>query len=76
MKIRSSAAEDDRLNLLQACKTNLSPIWLLYSDPQNAILGLLENAVKGKPAQLDFHDDSGCRQRLGRSLIPRCFNRS
>jgi len=59
-----SAAKTDRLNLLQACKTNLSPIWLLYSDPQNAILGLLENAVKGKPAQIDFQDDSGCRQRL------------
>ena len=59
-----SAAKTDRLNLLQACKANLSPIWLLYSDPQNAILGLLENAVKGTPARIDFQDDSGCRQRL------------
>jgi uncharacterized protein (DUF1015 family) len=59
-----SAAKTDRLNLLQACKANLSPIWLLYSDPQNAILGLLENAVKGTPARIDFQDDSGCQQRL------------
>jgi len=59
-----SAAKTDRLNLLQACKANLSPIWLLYSDPQNAILDLLEQAVKGKPAQIDFQDDSACRQRL------------
>jgi len=59
-----SAAKTDRLNLLKSCKANLSPIWLLYSDPQNAILGLLENAVKGKPAQIDFQDDSGCQQRL------------
>lgn len=59
-----SAAKTDRLNLLQACKANLSPIWLLYSDPQNALLGLLENAVKGQPARIDFQDDSGCRQRL------------
>ena len=59
-----SAAKTDRLNLLQACKANLSPIWLLYSDPQNAILGLLDNAVKGQPARIDFQDDSGCRQRL------------
>ena len=59
-----SAAKTDRLNLLQACKTNLSPIWLLYSDPQNAVLTLLENAVKGTPARIDFYDDNGCRQNL------------
>ena len=59
-----SAAKTDRLNLLKSCKANLSPIWLLYSDPHNRILGLLEQAVKGQPARLDFEDDSGCRQRL------------
>ena len=59
-----SAAKSDRLNLLQACRANLSPIWLLYSDPHNAVLALLENAVKGQPARIDFQDDSGCRQRL------------
>jgi len=42
----------------------LSPIWLLYSDPQNAILGLLERAVKGQPPRIDFQDDNGCRQQL------------
>lgn len=59
-----SAAKTDRLNLLQACKANLSPIWLLYSDPLNAILSLLENVTKGTPARIDFQDDSGCQQRL------------
>jgi uncharacterized protein (DUF1015 family) len=59
-----SAAKTDRLNLLKACKANLSPIWLLYSDPQNAILGLLERAVKGQPPRVDFQDDNGCRQQL------------
>ena len=59
-----SAAKTDRLNLLKSCKANLSPIWLLYSDPHNAILGLLEEAVKGQPARIDFEDHSGCRQRL------------
>jgi uncharacterized protein (DUF1015 family) len=59
-----SAAKTDRLNLLQACKANLSPIWLLYSDPLNAILSLLENATKGTPARIDFQDDGGCQQRL------------
>ena len=59
-----SAAKTDRLNLLKACKANLSPIWLLYADPQNAILGLLERAVKGQPSKIDFEDDNGCRQQL------------
>ena len=59
-----AAAKTDRLNLLEACKANFSPIWLLYSDPHNAILGLLENAVKDAPARIDFEDDAGCRQRL------------
>jgi uncharacterized protein (DUF1015 family) len=59
-----SAAKSDRLNLLKACNANLSPIWLLYSDPQNAVLGLLERAVKGQPARIDFQDDQGCRQQL------------
>lgn len=59
-----AAAKTDRLNLLKACKANLSPIWLLYSDPENAILGLLEQAVKGQPPRIDFQDDHGCRQQL------------
>ena len=58
------AAKTDRLNLLQACHANFSPIWSLYSDPQGLIIGLLEADVKGKPARYDFHDDAGCRQRL------------
>ena len=49
-----SAAKTDRLNLLEACKTNFSPIWSLYSDPQGTVLGLLEAAVKGKPARSTF----------------------
>lgn len=59
-----SAAKTDRLNLLEACKTNFSPIWSLYSDPHNTVMGLLEAAIKGKPATIDFRDDEGFRQQL------------
>jgi uncharacterized protein (DUF1015 family) len=59
-----SAAKSDRLNLLEACKTNFSPIWSLYSDPQGAVMSLLEGAIKGKPALIDFRDDAGFHQRL------------
>ncbi|MEO6110508.1 MAG: DUF1015 domain-containing protein, partial [Nitrospiraceae bacterium] len=59
-----SAAKTDRLNLLEACKTNFSPIWSLYSDPQGAVMGLLEGSIKGIPAPIDFRDDVGFRQQL------------
>lgn len=59
-----SAAKTDRLNLLEACKTNFSPIWSLYSDPQGTVMGVLEGAIKGNPAQIDFRDDEGFRQQL------------
>lgn len=59
-----AAAKTDRLNLLEACRANFSPIWLLYSDPHHAVLGCLEEAVKGTSARIDFMDDSGCRQQL------------
>lgn len=59
-----SAAKTDRLNLLEACKTNFSPIWSLYSDPQGSVMGLLEASIKGTPARIDFRDDEGFRQQL------------
>lgn len=59
-----SAAKTDRLNLLEACKANFSPIWSLYSDPQGEVMSLLEGAFKGKSATIDFHDDEGFRQQL------------
>lgn len=59
-----AAAKTDRLNLLEACRSNFSPIWSLYSDPQNTVIGALEASVKGKPARFDFQDDDGFRQQL------------
>jgi uncharacterized protein (DUF1015 family) len=59
-----AAAKTDRLNLLEACRTNFSPIWSLYSDPQGVVIDLLETAVKGHPPRYEFQDDTGCRQRL------------
>lgn len=59
-----AAAKTDRLNLLEACRSNFSPIWSLYSDPQDSVIGALEASVKGKPARIDFRDDVGFRQQL------------
>ncbi len=59
-----AAAKTDRLNLLEACRANFSPIWSLYSDPQGTIIQLLEAATNGTAACYDFQDDAGCRERL------------
>jgi uncharacterized protein (DUF1015 family) len=59
-----SAAKADRLNLLEACRANFSPIFSLYSDPEGRVLDLLERSVDLKKPRIDFHDDEGFRQRL------------
>lgn len=59
-----AAAKTDRLNLIEACRANFSPIWSLYSDPLGTVIQLLESETKGKPARYDFQDDAGCRERL------------
>ena len=59
-----SAAKADRLHLLQACRANFSPIFSLYSDPDNRVMQLLEGAIDLKTPRIDFHDDAGLRQRI------------
>src|SRR6185437_7839290 len=59
-----AAAKTDRLNLIEAWRSNFSPIWSLYSDPLGVTIQLLETAVKGQPARYGFQDDAGCRECL------------
>lgn len=59
-----AAAKTDRLNLMQACKANFSPIFSLYSDPSGEILAVLKGAAATEKPRIDFQDDAGCRQRL------------
>ncbi len=59
-----AAAKTDRLNLLEACRANFSPIWSLYSDPDGSIIDLLEQAIRAHKPRIEFHDDAGFRQRL------------
>jgi uncharacterized protein (DUF1015 family) len=39
----------DRLNLLRATQAHFGQIFMLYSDPQNAVNDLLDEAAAGKP---------------------------
>jgi len=55
-------AKDDRLQLLRACATNLSPVMSLYDDPQGRIRRLL--ASYAEHAEIQITDEAGEEHRL------------
>lgn len=59
-----AAAKTDRLRLLEACRANFSPIWSLYSDPEGAVSGHVEQAVSGRSPRADFQDETGDQHSL------------
>ncbi|WP_447974291.1 DUF1015 domain-containing protein [Nitrospira sp. Kam-Ns4a] len=59
-----AAAKADRLRLLEACRANFSPIFSLFSDPEDSVLSLIQKSVNTEKPRLDFRDDEGFRQRL------------
>lgn len=52
----------DRLNLLRACATNLSPIMCMYDDPQGRLRGLL--GAYAEHAEVQIVDEVGEEHRL------------
>lgn len=59
-----SAAKADRLQLMEACRANFSPIFSLFSDPDGGALQLIDKSVDVDRPRFDFRDDDGFRQRL------------
>lgn len=59
-----SAAKADRLNLIETCRANFSPIFSLFSDPDGGVLNLIEKSVNQDRPRFDFRDDTGFRHRL------------
>ncbi|HEY8582354.1 MAG TPA: DUF1015 domain-containing protein [Capillimicrobium sp.] len=57
--------KEDRLRLTRATQANLSPIFSLYSDPEQAAWAALEPHTAGDPWG-DATDDEGTRNRLWR----------
>lgn len=53
----------DRLSLMRACRTNFSPIFSLYSDPESSIANALRETATGAP-EVTFTDESGECHRL------------
>ena len=56
-------AKDDRLRLTRACQANLSQIFGIYPDPENAAQSLLESHIAGTAA-LECTDHLGVTHRL------------
>ncbi len=59
-----AAAKTDRLRLMEACASNFSPIWSLYSDPEGAVIGRLQQAVATHKPRMSFQDDAGFEQTV------------
>lgn len=52
-----SAHRDDRLRLMKACNSQLSQIFGLFEDPDNAILGICKGAMEFTPqVAFDYED--------------------
>ena len=58
------AAKSDRYQLLEACRSNFSPIFSLYSDQDGSVMQSLEKAADEEKAHLDLRDDDGVRHRV------------
>ncbi len=65
--------KEDRLNLTRATRANLSPIFSLFGDPDNAAGDLLEAATTAEPfASADDHE--GTRNTLWRVSDPKAIS--
>lgn len=58
-----SAAKEDRLRLLRATQTNVSPIFAMFGDPQGVASDILEGIASTRPV-LDATDGRGDQHRL------------
>ncbi len=58
-----SAAKEDRLRLLKATHTNVSPIFAMFSDPDHSAAMILNTATQ-KPPAFEARDGRGDEHRL------------
>src|SRR5688500_974584 len=61
--------KEDRLNLTRATRANLSPIFSLFPDPDDAAWSALEPQTTGEPFD-ETRDDDGTHNRLWRITDP------
>jgi len=68
-----SATKADRLELFKQARAHFSPIFSLYPDPQNLVLGSLRQALPPTPLE-SFEDTLGYYQRLYRVTEPEALH--
>ena len=61
--------KEDRLNLTRATRANLSPIFSLFPDPEDAAWSALAPHTDGEPFD-ETHDEDGTHNRLWRVTDP------
>ncbi len=67
--------KEDRLRLVRACRANLSPIFSLYDDPDEAVEALLLAARGDGAPTLSVRSDDGVAVRLWRVSDPELLHR-
>ena len=68
-----AGAKEDRYRVLKAVRANLSPIFLMFPDPQSHFTPLVLDGICTKPA-LVYTDDGGVHHRLWRVTDERCVS--
>jgi len=63
-------AKQDRLRLLHACHANISPIFMLYSDPAAALMAQLEKSVDEAHPLVNIVGEDEVRHRLWQIASP------
>ncbi len=58
-----SGPKEDRLRLIQACRANFSPIWVLYRDPADGT-GRLWDVVEEAEPEATALDKDGCEHTI------------
>ena len=58
------SAKEDRLRLIRACRMNTSPIFTLYSDPDNRVMEQLEKTAEKDHPIYNYLAEDGIRHRL------------
>ena len=52
-----SRVKSERFELIKVCQANFSPIFSLYSDPENSLISRLRASVEESRPDMDFTDD-------------------
>ena len=68
-----SAPKADRLELLKATQAHFSPIFAIYPDPEDVVVGTLRSSLPSAPMQA-FKDSEGFFQRVFRVTDPACLS--